>query len=371
MTSTTLRGGLRSLPGELAGAHVPRRSARGWLAPLLALAAAGLLAVMIALHGHEFIAAVGRALHANWRLVAEGIILEAASLGSYVLLQHRVVGGASSRLRLKDSYDITLAGTAATRLLPTAGLGGAAVTVWALRARGVRPAELTERLVAFLLLLYAVYMAALFGAGAAVAIGVIPVTRGHTLGLVGASLAAAVALLAVTVLVLPARVGRLLHRAAAGSGRLAATARLGDEHLPALRAALARAWTELRRPHLALLGAFGWWAFDVAVLTAMLHAFGVSLPVVAIVLAYFLGTMFNVLPLPGSLSGGLVGVLIALGAPAAGAIAAVLAYRAIAVWLPAVSGIASLASLRSSVADWREEESRGGATRTSKPEFAV
>ena len=87
----------------------------------------------------------------------------------------------------------------------------------------------------------------------------------------------------------------------------------------------------------------------------MLHAFGGSLPLVLVVLAYFLGTMFNVLPLPGSLSGGLIGVLVAFGAPAAPAIAAVLAYRSVAVWLPAACGMPSLARLRSSVVSWRAE----------------
>jgi uncharacterized membrane protein YbhN (UPF0104 family) len=93
----------------------------------------------------------------------------------------------------------------------------------------------------------------------------------------------------------------------------------------------------------------------------VLHAFGTALPIPVIVLAYFLGTTFNVLPLPGSLSGGLTGALIALGAPAGAAIAAVLAYRAVAVWLPAASGIASLASLRRSVARWRAETDSGTA----------
>ena len=63
-------------------------------------------------------------------------------------------------------------------------------------------------------------------------------------------------------------------------------------------------------------------------------------------LAYFLGTMFNLLPLPGSLSGGLAGTLVVFGAPAAPALAAVLAYRTIAVWLPAASGVASLRAAR-------------------------
>src|SRR5205807_2547009 len=167
---------------------------------------------------------------------------------------------------------ITLAGTAATRLLPTAGLGGAAVTVWALRARGVRAQEVAERLLAFLLLLYSEYMGALIVCGTAVATGLVHVDDGRRLGLVG----------------------------------------------------------------------------------ALLHAFGAGLPLPVLVLAYFLGTMFNVLPLPGSLSGGLVAMLIAFGTPAAAALAAVLAYRAVAVWLPAASGLASLGRLRSSIPLWRE-----------------
>ena len=72
-------------------------------------------------------------------------------------------------------------------------------------------------------------------------------------------------------------------------------------------------------------------------------------------------------PLPGSLSGGLVGTLIALGSPGGAAIAAVLAYRSLAVWLPAVPGVASLASLRTSVASWRMDT----ASRTPARQFAV
>jgi uncharacterized membrane protein YbhN (UPF0104 family) len=72
-------------------------------------------------------------------------------------------------------------------------------------------------------------------------------------------------------------------------------------------------------------------------------------------MAYFLGTMFNVVPLPGALSGGLAGVLIALGTPAAPAIAAVLAYRTVAVWIPATAGLLSVGRLRLTVGRWQEE----------------
>ncbi|MGI8802914.1 MAG: lysylphosphatidylglycerol synthase transmembrane domain-containing protein [Solirubrobacteraceae bacterium] len=332
----------------------------------LTIAAACLLAGLLAWRGHDFLAAVERALHANWSLVAAGAVFEIASVAGYVFLLHRIVSGASTGLRLRDSYDISLAGTAATRLLPTAGLGGAAVTVWALRAHGVRTQELAERLLTFLLLLYSVFVGALGLAGAAIATGLVatPTAHGRTLGLLGVALAGAIAAAMVLVVSAPAPLARLLERLAAASaegGRTAAAAHQAAENLPVVRAALRRSAGELCRPHPALLGAVAWWAFDIAVLFALLNAFGADPPIVVLVLGYFLGTTFNVLPLPGSLSGGLIGVLVALGGPAAPVIAAVLAYRALATWLPAATGLFSLGRLRGSVGRWRAEATAGVA----------
>jgi uncharacterized membrane protein YbhN (UPF0104 family) len=91
----------------------------------------------------------------------------------------------------------------------------------------------------------------------------------------------------------------------------------------------------------------------------MLHAFGSApvLPVIA--LAYFVGQVANTLPIPGSVSGGMAAVLIAFGVAPALAIPAVLAYRAIAVWLPAPVAIAAVPALRATVRRWvREDASR-------------
>lgn len=347
--------GLLLLTREISSTARAKTIGTGWVTPLLSVAGAVIFGAVLALHGRDFIAALDRALHANWQLVAVGALFEAGSVGGYVLLLHRVVSGASPGLRLKDSYDITLAGTAATRLLPTAGLGGLAVTVWALRAHGVRPQELAERLLAFLLLLYAVYVAALVTCGGAVALGLVSVRHGRALGIVGTVVGIGITLAVLGLVAAPALLGGALGRTGQGSGRLARAARRAEEQLPAVRRALRRSWLELRRPHAVLLGALAWWGFDIAVLFTMLHAFGVVLPLPGLVLAYFLGTMLNVLPLPGRLSGGLIGALLALGTPAGATIAAVLGYRAVAVWLPAASGLASIGALRSSVAGWRAE----------------
>jgi putative heme transporter len=349
--STGLLGVVREI-APAAGEGRETRTRR--LLPLAWLAAAALMVLLLARNGGQFAHALGRALHGGWQLVALGAVLEAASIAGYVILQHRVVGAGDRRIRPKDSYDIALAGTAATRLLPTAGLGGAALTAWALKARGVRGAEIAERLLAFLLLIYAVYMAALLVFGAAVGVGLVHVASGRALGVLAAVLALVISTAAVTLLAAPHRIAGLL-RGAAGKGRFAGHAERAAQELPALRSALRRTVDEIRRPRLAHLGAVAWWAFDIGVLVAMLHAFGAALPIPVVVLAYFLGTMFNVLPLPGSLSGGLAGTLVIFGAPAAPALAAVLAYRTIAVWLPAASGVASLFALRATVARWSEE----------------
>lgn len=351
--------GIGALGAELrAGKAREATATRRWATRIAAAAAAGLLIALLASHGDDFAAALQKALEGDWRLVGAGAVLEAASIVGYVFLLNRVVSRASPRLRLRDSYDVTLAGTAATRLLPTAGFGGVALTVWALRVHGVARRELAERMIAFVLLLYAVYMTAVALAGAAVWGGLVTVPHGRVLGAVGIAVGIAIAATAIAVASAPAPLASRIERLGTRPDRIgSAAARLAGA-LPALRGGLRRAASELRHPRPALVGAVAYWGFDIAVLFAMLHAFGAHPAVPVLVLAYFLGTLFNLLPLPGSLSGGLAAVLIALGTATAPAIAAVLAYRAIAVWLPAAWGLTSVGSLRSSMVRWRAAAAR-------------
>jgi uncharacterized membrane protein YbhN (UPF0104 family) len=360
---------LRRLRAELAPGEVSAGAAR--LTRVVAVAVGSAFAVLVVLRGHVFVSALAHALHANWSVVAAGAALEIGSLAGYVLLLHRVVSAASPQLRLRDSCDITLAGAAATRLLPTAGLGGAAVTLWALRSHGVRARELAERLIAFLVLLYGVYMGALVLWGGAVAIGLVHVPGTRAIGLVAVAIGAGVPVAVVALAWAPGLLTRALGGRSHGSGRLAALASRGQVGAPALRGALTRSLRELRRPHPALAGALAWWGFDIAVLFAMLHAFGASPSVPVLILGYFLGTLFNVVPLPGALSGGLAGMLVALGVHAAPAIAAVLAYRAVAVWLPAAMGLSSLGRLRGSVAGWRRGTADAGGYGLAAPTTCI
>ena len=115
------------------------------------------------------------------------------------------------------------------------------------------------------------------------------------------------------------------------------------------------AFAFLREADGRLIGAPVWWAFDAAVLYGMLNAFGAPPAIAVVVLGYFVGMVANTIPLPGAVSGGMVGVLLAFGVEADLALASVLSYRALAIWLPAPVGLAALGSLRRTVARWGAE----------------
>jgi len=108
-----------------------------------------------------------------------------------------------------------------------------------------------------------------------------------------------------------------------------------------------------------LAGAIMWWAFDIAVLWACFEAFGAAPAIAVVVVAYFVGTLANTLPLPGGIGGvegGMVGALVAFGVDPALALVAVLAYRGFAFWLPIVPGVIAYLTLRRTVAGWEEED---------------
>ena len=126
-----------------------------------------------------------------------------------------------------------------------------------------------------------------------------------------------------------------------------------------------------RSGDLRLLGAPAWWAFDAAVLWAMLQALGAPPSLAVVVLAYFVGQVANTILLPGAVSGGMVGVLLAFGVEADLALASVLAYRSVAIWLPAPIGLAALAGLRRTFARWASQDSMQDSTPTRIPRELV
>jgi uncharacterized membrane protein YbhN (UPF0104 family) len=280
-----------------------------------------------------FAAALSRAIDADPRWVAAAAAFELVSFAGYVVLLWLVAGRATPRIGIRESVEVTLGGAAATRLLPTAGVGGAALTLWALRRTGIGARAAGRTLLTFLVLLYAVFLGAIAVAGALLALqgdGPLALT----------ALPAAAAVLAIAV-----ALGLGLRLPAQSPARVRGAARLLGE---AVREALGFVRTRDAR----LLGALAWWAFDAAVLGAMLHAFGAAPPLLVFVFAYFVGQAGNTVPVPGAVSGGIVGVLLAFGVDADVAIVSVLGYRCVAIWLPAPLGLIALTSLKATLARW-------------------
>jgi uncharacterized membrane protein YbhN (UPF0104 family) len=281
------------------------------------------------------------------------LLLEVASFLSYVVL-FRAVIGREAGLDWRTSYRITFAGLAATRLLAAGGAGGILLTAWALRREGLPRPLVAERMATLLVLIYFVFMAAVIVAGLGLHAELLPGASPLAFTLVPASLA----LLVVAIcLGLGAwggdlqGLGRRLDHPDRGQRWRAVLATVPHTLAEGVNGALA----VLRRSPADALGALGWWAFDVAVLWACLHAFGAAPPVSVIVMAYFVGMTANLLPLPGGIGGvegGMIGTLIAFDVPGGQALVAVLSYRAFAFWLPTVPGvIAYLGLLRSAPAE--------------------
>jgi uncharacterized membrane protein YbhN (UPF0104 family) len=304
-----------------------------------AAVAAALVAAVLVLGGplETFADALRRAFDADRAWVAAAALFELLSFGGYIFLLWLVGSRESARLGLRESAEITLGGAAATRLLPTAGVGGAAMTLWALRRSGLRTRDAAGTLLTFLVLVYAVFLGALAMSGLVLTL----------YGIGPTALTALPAALAAVGIVLP--IAAAWWMPSEGTGRLrTAGAVLGH--------AVRDAVEHVRSADPRLLGAFAWWGFDMAVLYGMLNAFGTPPVFSIVVLAYFLGQVANTIPVPGAASGGLVGVLLAFGVEADLAIVSVLAYRALAIWVPAPLGLLALGRLRRTMARWAHED---------------
>jgi uncharacterized protein (TIRG00374 family) len=89
--------------------------------------------------------------------------------------------------------------------------------------------------------------------------------------------------------------------------------------------------------------------FDQLAFWASFRAVGAAPGLAVIWMAYLIGQLGNWLPVPGGIGGvelGLVGALVLYGLPAVTATAAVLLYRVIELWIPAVLGMAAFVQLR-------------------------
>jgi putative heme transporter len=296
---------------------------------------------------------------AIWIVVAIGF--ELVAIATYIALFKAVVGGDALRLSWAETYEINLAGLAATRIFSAGGAGGIALTYWALRRAGMRRHEVARRMVAFLTLQYAFYPLALIVCGVLLRTGVLPGKDSVELTIVPAAVAGLVLIGGVLATLIPVDLGERLAAHVRGprsrgfadkAAKVPATvgegARLGFGLL-----------VHPGRGGLAALGAAGYWAANIGILWAAFQAFGVHVPLAVVVQGFFLGMVGNLFPLApagvGAVDAGMIGAFVLFGIPEETVFPAILIYRLVAFWLPIPPGVVAFFRLRTRAAQWGEE----------------
>jgi uncharacterized membrane protein YbhN (UPF0104 family) len=298
-----------------------------------------------------------RVQHGNSWWLALGALFEVCSFIGYVVLFRGVFLRGGSRIGWRASYEITMAGLAATRLFASAGAGGIALTAWALRRSGMEPRLVACRMIAFMGLLYAVFMGCLVIGGLGLYLGAFPGAAPFAITIIPAIFGGAVIAIFLAVSLLPGDVDRLVARWSHG-GRLGRLAGHAAAAPAAAASGIRTAIALVRGRNPALVGAVAWWGFDIAVLWSAFHAFGGAPPTAVVVMCYFVGMLGNVLPLPGGIGGvdgAMIGAFSAFGVSPSLAVVSVLVYRAFAFWLPTLPGAVAYFQLRRTVHRWRTE----------------
>jgi uncharacterized protein (TIRG00374 family) len=297
-----------------------------------------------------------------WLAVAFG--LQMAATASYIAVFQGVHVPPGYPIRFRESYQITMAGLAATRLFAAGGAGGVALTAWALRRSGMPRREVAERMIAFLVLTYAVYMLALIVCGFGLRYGLFAGEAPYGVTMVPAYIALVAIAIFLAITFLPADLSRRLSGWRPSTSRLGRVLRFLASGPERLGGGTRFALHLVRHPDWALLGTLGWWGFNIGVLWASCKAFGHAPPIAVVIQAYFVGLLANLLPLPGGIGGvdgGMIGALIAFDVDPGVAVVAVLVYRGFAFWLPTLPGAIAYLQLRRTVARWREERIARGA----------
>ena len=320
--------------------------------------------------------AVDKLDEATWYWILIAIGFNVLAFGAYVALFRGVLGGTRDdavhrRLGLRASYQITMAGLAATRIFSAAGAGGLVLTYWALRKAGMPRRRAACRMVAFLVLTYFVYTAALVVFGVLLRTGVLPGEAPLAGTVVPAAISGGLIVLFLLIALIPQdferrlehyaqgyRRARHLHRFAKGPATLATGVRTAIAYI-----------RHPRRGLLAVGGAIGFWAANIGVLWASFEAFGGDVPFGVLVQGFFVGMAANLIPSPaggvGAVDAGMIGAFAVFGIDDSIVFPAVLTYRVIAFWLPIPPGIVAFLQLRGTVAGWERERGEPSVARAT------
>jgi uncharacterized membrane protein YbhN (UPF0104 family) len=276
---------------------------------------------------------------ANPPWIVAGIGLELLSCAGYVVLFELVF-----KMERRFSRRLSLSELAVNSVVSVSGIGGIALGAWVLRTKGVSVERVARRSVLMFVLTSAVNVSAVAAIGVLMWLGLLPGSRNALLTLLPAALAIATIL---ATLAIAGLAGRLAH------GRL----RSGRVHvaLVAVSDGVRGALRLISRHDWRLLGAVGYCLFDALVLYACLLAFGPAPTFWVVAMAYLVGLMGNSIPIPAGLvavEGGLIGMLVLFHVrPVKEVVAAVVIYRAISLWVPALIGSVAFFGIRHEIGE--------------------
>jgi len=279
-----------------------------------------------------------RLADASLAWLAFGLVLQAASVLAFIAVFRGVY---ARRMPWRLGLAVGTAAQGTNALLPAGGASGLALGAVALRRTGLPAEHLGRRSVALYVLTSSVNFFTAVLAGGLLALGIL--SGGPPLALSAGPALAAVLAIAV-VLTLP----RLLRNVAARP-RGGRAGRLFGAGSAALADGIVDARDIVRAGNVgAIAGAVGYMAFDLAALTAAFAAIGDVPPIGVLMLAYVLGQLGGLIPVPGGVGGadgGLIAALVLYGTPLGIAAAAVLAYRVFQLGLPALLGAIAMIRL--------------------------
>jgi uncharacterized protein (TIRG00374 family) len=278
--------------------------------------------------------------------VLAGVGMELLSCLGYVVLFALVF----DRLGRSLSTRLSLSELAVNSVVSVSGLAGLALGAWVLRVKGFSAERIAERSVGIFMLSSAASVAAVVVIGIPMWLGLLPGSTNPLLTLLPAALALAAILATIALAAWAGRAARARARAAEEQGDAQPRRGRRSIALLALNGGVQDALRLIRRRDPRLLGAVAYWLFDALTLYAALAAFGHVASFWAVAMAYLVGMLANSVPIPGgfgAVEGGLVGMLDLFDvAPGSTVIAAVVVYRAISLWVPALIGSMAFLSLR-------------------------
>src|SRR4051812_14171002 len=181
------------------------------------------------------------------------------SFGGYVVLFRGVYVRDGFKLTAVESYQITMAGLAATRVFAAGGAGGIALTAWALRRAGMPKRAVADQTLAFLVLTYGVYMAAVVIGGFGLYFGIFPGSDDWAITLLPAIIGVVAFGVALLASLTPTDLQQRLDGYAQRHGRVGQLAQKAANLPAAISSGIRISVALVRSGDLALVGSIAYW----------------------------------------------------------------------------------------------------------------